>query len=214
MEAGAFRGGWALVSRMVFLLEERSMKILLDALLPRLYPDLQFLCLPHDGKQDLEKSIPRKLRAWREPGVRFVVVRDNDGGDCHALKARLRKLCEEGRRPAALVRIPCQELEAWYLGDPAALASAFEDEALAGIGNQTRYRDPDVVARPSDELEKLVPAFQKISGARRIAPYLSKEENRSRSFQVFLEGVEREARQLVGRTTHKDSGGPGKEVGA
>ena len=28
---------------------------------------LSFLCVAHEGKQDLEKSIPRKLRAWREP---------------------------------------------------------------------------------------------------------------------------------------------------
>ena len=60
------------MSRVVFLLEEYSMKILLEALIPRLVPSLPFLCVPHEGKQDLEKSIPRKLRAWREPGVRFV----------------------------------------------------------------------------------------------------------------------------------------------
>ena len=65
------------------------MKVLLDGLLPRLLPDLPFLCVPHEGKQDLEKSIPRKLRAWREPGVRFVVVQDNDGSDCLARKQHL-----------------------------------------------------------------------------------------------------------------------------
>jgi hypothetical protein len=83
------------MNRMVFLLEERSMKTLLDGLLPRLMPELPFICIPHEGKQDLEKSIPRKLRAWREPGARFVVVRDNDGGDCHALKQRLVALCND-----------------------------------------------------------------------------------------------------------------------
>ncbi len=64
------------MNRVVFLLEEYSMKALLDGLLPRLFPDLLFQCVPHDGKGDLERSIPRKLRAWREPGVRFVIVRD------------------------------------------------------------------------------------------------------------------------------------------
>ena len=77
------------MNRVVFMLEEYSMKVLLDGLLPRLFPRLSFLCVPHEGKQDLEKSIPRKLRAWREPGVRFVVVRDNDGSDCRALKQSL-----------------------------------------------------------------------------------------------------------------------------
>jgi hypothetical protein len=80
------------MSRIVFLTEEYSMKVLLDGLLPRLAPGLRFLCVPHEGKQDLEKSIPKKLRAWREPGVRFVVLRDNDGGDCRGLKDRLAAL--------------------------------------------------------------------------------------------------------------------------
>jgi hypothetical protein len=83
----------------VFLLEEPSMKVLLEALLPRLYPGLSFQCVPHEGKQDLDKSIPRKLRAWNEPGVRFCVIRDNDGADCLALKRRLAALCAEAGRP-------------------------------------------------------------------------------------------------------------------
>jgi hypothetical protein len=57
------------MSRVIFLLEEYSMKVLLDGLLPRLFPDLQFLCVAHEGKQDLERSIPRKLRAKAARGV-------------------------------------------------------------------------------------------------------------------------------------------------
>ena len=63
-----------MTGKLVFLLEERSMKALLDGLLPRFLPDLKFQCVPHEGKHDLEKSIPRKLRAWQEPGVRFVIM--------------------------------------------------------------------------------------------------------------------------------------------
>lgn len=167
------------------------MKVLLDRLLPRLLPGLQFLCVPHEGKQDLEKSVPRKLRAWAEPGVRFVVVRDNDGGDCHALKTRLVELCEQGRRSDTLVRIACQELEAWYLGEPEALAEAFRDPSLADIGRAARFRDPDAVVQPSTALEQLVPEFQKVSGARRMAPHLTSEGNKSASFRCFLDGVRR-----------------------
>ncbi len=58
------------MGRVVFLLEEYSMKTLLDELLPRLFPELMFQCVAHDGKGDLEKSVPRKLRGWQEPGVR------------------------------------------------------------------------------------------------------------------------------------------------
>jgi len=179
------------MSRMVFLLEERSMKTLLDGLLPRLIPEMPFVCIPHEGKEDLEKSIPRKLRAWREPGARFVVIRDNDGGDCEALKQRLVALCNSSGRSDALVRIACQELEAWYIGEPAAMAKAFGNSQLNDIGNKSRYRDPDAIHQPSREIAKLLPEFQKVSGARRMASCLSRNGNHSRSFQVTMDGIER-----------------------
>ena len=34
------------------------MAVLLEDLLPRIYPDLPFLCVSHEGKQDLEKASP------------------------------------------------------------------------------------------------------------------------------------------------------------
>ena len=175
----------------VFLLEEASMRDLLNGLLPRLYPKLSFLCLAHEGKSDLERSIPRKLRAWREPGVRFVILRDNDGADCILLKRKLLRICQASGRPDALVRIVCQELEAWYLGEPDALADAFEMEQLRSIGRMARFREPDAVQQPSNALRKLVPGFRKVNGARTMARHLSRERNRSRSFQVLLSGLDR-----------------------
>ena len=47
----------------VFLLEEKSMKALLDIVLPRILPpDVDFYTVPHEGKSDLQKSIPQKLK--------------------------------------------------------------------------------------------------------------------------------------------------------
>jgi hypothetical protein len=177
------------MSRLVFLLEEYSMKVLLEALLPRVFPAISFLCVPHEGKQDLERSIPRKLQAWREPGARFIVVRDNDAGDCLALKRRLVGLCTA--RPDTVVRIACQELEAWYLGDPAALAEAFGDAKLAGTGQRARFRDPDAVVQPARALVELVPSFQKVSGARLLGPLLDPARNRSGSFRALMDAVQR-----------------------
>ena len=181
------------MSRVVFLLEEYSMKTLLDGLLPRLFPDLLFQCVPHDGKDDLERSIPRKLRGWREPGVRFVIVRDNDRGDCIALKERLRELCSVRPEADWLIRIACQELEAWYLGEPDALADAFGKEPLRRIGSRAQFRQPDAVPYPADALARLVPKFQKVSGARLLAKHLTRERNRSSSFHTMLDGIERVA---------------------
>ena len=148
------------MGRLIFLLEEPSMQALLEGLLPRLFPDLSFLCVPHAGKTDLERSIRNTLRNWKAPGDRFVIMRDSDGVDCLTVKENIRQLCRDGRRADTLIRIVCQELEAWYLGDPDALAAAFNDDALRNIGNRPRYRYPDNIAKPSDHVEQFVGAYQ------------------------------------------------------
>ncbi len=181
------------------------MKVFLEGLLPRLFPQLDFLCVPHEGKQDLEKSVPKKLRAWRESGVNFIVLRDNDTGDCGALKQKLTTLCRSGGREDSLVRIACQELEAWYLGEPDVLAAAFGNDKLRGLTTRARFRDPDAVVCPSGALKELVPGFQKVSGARTMAPLLTREKNRSRSFHVLLEGIERVASMMQRESAGEES---------
>ena len=180
----------------VFLVEEASMADFLSELLPRLAPSLLFLCVSHDGKSDLEKSLASKLRSWRRPHVRFVVMRDQNGEDCHAVKAKLNALCVQGGRPDSLTRVVCRELEAWYVGDADALAEAYPEAArriTTSLGKQ-RFRDPDNVVQPAKALAKLIPTFQKRIAARAMGRLLSRE-NRSHSYRVFLEGVERLHRQ-------------------
>ncbi|MCU0664236.1 MAG: DUF4276 family protein [Myxococcota bacterium] len=175
-------------SKLIFLVEEPSMQDFLYGFLPRVLPhDLPFQVVSHQGKSDLQRSIPRKLRAWREPGVRFIVLMDQDSADCADIKARLLTLCREGRRDDTIVRIVCRELEAWFIGDLPAL-----DKAL---GTRLQYstrrafkRDPDAIGSPSAELEQALPAFQKRATARAIAPLITidPECNRSHSYGVFL----------------------------
>ena len=179
--------------RIIFLLEEPSMKALLDDLLPRLFPGLKegehFKCVPHEGKSHLDKSIPVKLKAWRIPNDRFVIVRDNDSADCVSLKARLVAMCKHNGRPDTLVRLVCQELESWYIGDLAALAAAYPDRKVDTPHLRKRFTEPDEWEKPSVELARLVNGFQKISGARAMAKHLTEVNNVSRSFQVFVSGV-------------------------
>ena len=179
-----------MTGRVVFLLEERSMKELLDGLLPRLFPDLVFLCIPHDGKGDLEKSIPRKLRGWREPGVRFVVVRDNDREDCIASKEHLGNLCSVRPRGDYLIRIACQELEAWYLGEPEAWRRRSGKSPLAESAPR-----PATAARMTFRILKgRSPSWfpnTRSSRARVPANHLTRERNRSPSFQAAMAGIER-----------------------
>jgi hypothetical protein len=186
------------MARLVFLLEERSMGVTLEALLPKVLPSaIDYVLVEHEGKKDLETSIPRKLRAWREPNVEFIVLRDQNSSDCRAVKRRLKTLCEEGRRSDTMVRVVCRELESWFLGDLEAVAQAYGRRRLAKLKSARKYRQPDDLTNASDEIRRLIPGYQKVSGARLIAPCLVLERNRSHSFQVFLRGV----RALSGRLT-------------
>ncbi|MFZ7101831.1 MAG: DUF4276 family protein [Peptococcaceae bacterium] len=180
------------MKQLVFLLEEPSMKELLDIILPKILPnDVMFLTIPHEGKSDLEKSIPRKLRAFRTPDTKFVVLRDQDSWDCHLVKDRLVTLCAEGGRPDTLVRVVCHELESWFLGDLLAVEAGCKITGISRLQEKVKYRNPDDIARPCEELMRLVPDYQKLSGARDIAEHLNIENNRSTSFRIFVSGVRR-----------------------
>ena len=185
--------------RIVFLLEEPSMKILLQGLLPRLFPGWleheHFECIPHEGKSDLDRSIPKKLKAWRIPGDRFVIVRDNDNANCIDLKARLLAMCGASGRPDTLVRLVCQELESWYIGDIEALALAFDPKIDTPMLRK-RFAEPDTWPKPSKELERLIPAFQKGMVARLMAQHLRETGNLSRSYMEFVKGLRRMAGQM------------------
>jgi hypothetical protein len=64
---------------LVFLLEEPSAKAMLESLLPRmLKEDTRFRCIPFEGKQDLEKQLTRRIRAYQNERARFIVLRDQD----------------------------------------------------------------------------------------------------------------------------------------
>lgn len=178
------------------------MKAFLEGFLPRLLPDLDFLCLHHEGKQDLEKSIPRKLKAWQD--AIFVVVRDNDNADCLVIKERLQHLCQQSGRTDVMIRIACQELEAWFLGAWKTLAEVYARPKLALLGRKAKFRNPDLLGSPSLELTRLVPEFKKMDGAHRMGAVmpLVESENRSKSFQVFVQGIHRLVRSAADEKTH------------
>jgi hypothetical protein len=177
------------VSELVCLLEEPSARELLRGLLPRLVPDhVRPRLVAFEGKQDLHKNIVGKLRRWQQHDARFVVMRDQDRGDCRAIKAEVVELVRASGR-SALVRIACRELEAWMLGDLSAIARAYGDSARLPEANSAKFRDPDSLDQPARVLRTIVPDYQKVDGARRIGPLLDPGSNRSTSFRAFCDGV-------------------------
>ncbi len=179
---------------LVFLLEEPSAQDALEGFLPHILPDeVSVEYLVFEGKQDLEKRMIKILRGWLQPDTHFIILRDQDAGDCAVIKAGLLARCREaGRERESKVRIACRELEAWFVGDWASVAKAFDNPKLTKLQQKAIYRDePDRLSNPVAELRKHIPHYQKRDGARRIGPYLCKENNASRSFQVFVDAVRR-----------------------
>ena len=168
---------------LVILTEEKSMKDALEHLLPKLGVDLDNVTIiAHQGKSDLEKSIPRKLRGWGDPAARFLILRDNDRGDCKSRKALLSTMVgQAGKSNVSKVRIVCQELESWFLADQPALVAA--GYAQPGKLYSFSSKDPDAITHPVHEMEKLRPGYGKINGANNIAPHMDPENQRSASFR-------------------------------
>ncbi len=171
----------------------------LREVLPKIFPTWQeavhWLPLTHRGKSDLEKSIPRKLKGWTEPGARFVILRDNDGGDCRQRKLRLRELASFRQPEDVLIRIVCQELESWFLGDQSAIKAAFPKSLAHPDKLPAKYRDPDLLTNAADELARLTGTTAKASRAKEIARHLRPDSNRSVSFNQFVSGLRRLALQ-------------------
>ena len=175
---------------LVFMLEEESAKVVLEKLLPKIIPpNVNFRCIPHQGKSDLERSIPIKLNGWRAPNSYFVILHDQDSHDCVALKNQLQQLCTQARQHTPLIRIVCRELEAWYFGDLNAVENAFPRFNADQHENKPKYRYPDSIVKPSKELEKIVKGFSKGYAARTIPEYMNIDDNKSPSFRCFVVGV-------------------------
>lgn len=94
-----------------------------------------------------------------------------------------------GKEEQCLVRIACRELESWYLADLAAIERAYQKNGLSRNQEKEKFRNPDRLSNPVQELRRLVPEFQKISGARMIAPHMDVTNTRSRSFTIFIQSL-------------------------
>ncbi len=185
------------MSRIEILTEEPSMKVVLENILPKILPShwqlgKNYFIRAHEGKSDLQKSIPKKIRVFSntsEPtGV--VIVHDQDSNDCKKLKKELLDICQSNGNCPVLIRIVCRELEAWYLGDMQAIQSAYPHFKSEKHKNKAKFRNPDVL-NAADDIKTLLPTFQKMAGANAISNHLTLElsVNKSESFKQFVVGV-------------------------
>lgn len=177
----------------VLLTEEQSMGGCLKFIIPQLWPDSQegknWLVLSFQGKSDLKKSIPKKMRGWNYGNPHFIILQDNDGGDCVAIKEELYNISHPYGK-SFHVRIVCQELESWLLGDLEAIRQAYPQKK---IQNKAKFRNPDNLGNASQELERLINTKAKIQRATKISQHFDLTKNKSKSFNVFI----RTLKQLI-----------------
>jgi hypothetical protein len=194
-----------------FLVEEPSAEAALRNLVPKILGEnVSFAIHPHQGKRDLLKKLPGRLRGyrlWLPSDYCIVVLIDNDCGDCTALKEtvenhatcaglRTKSRTNTGRAFQVLTRLAMEELEAWFLGDAEALHAAYPRLSW-NLAKQARFRYPDAIRGGTWEaLERLLQkagyyrgGMPKIEVARNVSERMKPEYNRSRSFSVFRDGL-------------------------
>ena len=183
------------MTQLVFFLEERSAKEMLSGVLPQFLPvHIETRFVVFNGKQDLKKRLLNRLRGWQNSEARFVVMCDQDSGDCAVIKQGLIQTCIAAGKPAChyLVRIACRELESFYLGDLAAVeTAAIGASNIARRQRKEKFRNPDRLGTPSQELKSIAPDYEKVSGSRTIGPLMDIENNCSHSFNTLIDGVRR-----------------------
>ncbi len=176
--------------QLVFMVEEMSMKVTLENIFKKM--SFKKMCppiiIPHEGKNDLKKSIPRKLIAWPDNShtqYKFIIMQDQDNANCIIIKTELQNLCKNGKRSDSVIRIVCQNLESWLLGDLAAVEKVMSRNIRNK--NSAKYRNPDKLGNPTEEIEKLFNgSYAKVGHARKISAEMNLDINKSNSFKVFM----------------------------
>ncbi len=180
-----------------FLLEEPSMENFLRVILPQILPnryklDKNCFLRPHNGKSDLKKSIPKKVKVFSNFYIptKIIIVHDQDSADCLKLKKDIENLCKQNIDAPCptLIRIPCRELENWYIGDMNAIQKVYPKFKAKYYKSRAKFRNPDNCFG-TDELIKIIPEFQKGFASKNIPKHMDLNTNRSTSFNHLLSGI-------------------------
>lgn len=193
-----------------FFLEEPSAEAALKYILPKILSS-DVICFFHafEGKDDMLEELPKFMKGhkWIPNDWRIFVLIDEDRRDCHQLKERLEAAAHEAgfvTKSSAdsngdfqvVNRIAIEELEAWFFGDVEALHAAYP-KIPKNLQSKARFRNPDTIQGGTYEalrdllIEKKYyrERIPKTTVAQRIAQHMEPNRNRSKSFQVFIEGL-------------------------
>jgi len=185
---------------LVCFTEEESAKEMLEIILRRIFLDnISFIVISFEGKSDLDKQIEKKIKNWNTPDTVFLIMRDQDSGNCKIIKQDLlAKIENTGKKNNSLVRIACHELESFYLGDLLAVEKAFSLKNIAKKQSKVNYKNPDNLNNAKQELRKIAKNYQPISGSKLISPYLKlNNSNKSTSFNILISGIQKLCNPII-----------------
>ncbi len=179
--------------------EEESARSLLLVLLPKILPaEIEFHIYPPQGKQDLEKRLPRTLPAISSiSNARILIIEDQDSNDCIVLKAKLNQIVQAKCSVPYLIRIACKSMENWFLGDLKAVGIAYERFKMHKYANTADFRRVDKIVNSPEKLLRIVPELQntsrlpKIEVAKRIGACLNIDANTSDSFNQTVFAIKK-----------------------
>ena len=157
------------------------------------------------AKRILLDQLPRLLQGYgNTPGIdAVVIVLDTDRRDCKAFLQELKSLAEScNPAPPTLFRLAIEEMEAWYLGDRAALLKAFprarrevlDRYAQDSVCGTWELLADAVHAGGAAAIKKAgwpLPGQLKHEWAEKIGPLMSLHQNASPSFGKFRDGLSR-----------------------
>jgi hypothetical protein len=157
---------------------------------------------PIPKREGLLDQLPAKLRAYGralDPSTdRVLVFLDLDDDDCLDLKRRLlATLGTCNPQPVVLFRIAIEEMEAFYLGDPAAIRRAFPQaklRRLRGYVQDSICGTWELFREVIDAIIEDKPEWAEKMGANLGIEWRGRDANRSPSFQQFCRAL----LQLVG----------------
>ena len=179
--------------------------------MPKILPsNVTFNFHAYDGKKDFLNKVPDRLKGYQRslrPDWKIVLLIDEDRQDCLELKEKLELMAtsaglitkssgQKDKSFQVLNRIVVEELEAWFFGDVEAICQAYP-KVSANLAKQKQYRDPDAIQGGTAEaLERVLKkagyhlgGLQKQKASSDISQYMNPESNRSKSFQVFYQGL-------------------------
>lgn len=188
-------------------------------LVPRILgEEVSFVVHPFNGKRDLVKQLPARLRAYRDfmqDDWLIVVMTDEDREDCRAIKRELEAIAlraglmtksaaRPGERIHVLNRVVVEELEAWFFGDPKAILAAYPRIQGQHLMGWKRHHPDEIEGGTWETLLRVLRragyfrgGLPKIRVAREISRHMVPDRNSSPSFRAFRDGLRAMARKLT-----------------